>query len=309
MEAPQISVPLRAILTPSEYKQNVQKHGDVFIKAGYMSDYTCGTAYIEYLGIKVAASGYGPHHRPWSRSASNFSEGSYYAIEDTSLISHSSRTGDQQKQSQDGVAVCKFNVDVQIAPFAHVDRSLSGNSEYSRAVASIVQKALVPSIILHRYPKASIDLNIQILQFMPDDVGSNLLLDSTLLQQLITSLAIVAGSCALSDAEVQLYDLVVASLALTTSGFDSVVLSDISQLVQSNKGSDSAVNSQLVLASMPSLQRVTNCVYRNDNASDTSPSTFNDLMECALERNQQAYEILKSAVKAASIKKKKLQKV
>ncbi|KAI3650416.1 hypothetical protein MP228_003897 [Amoeboaphelidium protococcarum] len=309
MEAPQISVPLRAILMPSEYKQILSKHGDVFIKAGYMSDDTCGTAYVEYLGIKVAASVYGPHHRPWSRSASNFSEGSYYAIEDTSVITHSSRAGDKQKYSQDGVAVCKFNVDVQIAPFAHFDRSLSGNSEYSRTVASIVQKALVPSIMLHRYPKASIDLNIQVLQFMPDDVGAKLLLDSTLLQNLITSLAIVAGSCALSDAEVQLYDLVVAYLSFTTLGLGSVVSSDISQIAQFNKRSDGAVNSQLVLASMPSLQRVTNCVYRSENASDNSPSTFNELMECALERNQQVYEILKSAVKAASMRKKKLQRV
>ncbi|KAI3639462.1 hypothetical protein MIR68_002477 [Amoeboaphelidium protococcarum] len=309
MEAPQISVPLRAMLMPSEYKQSLSKHGDVFIKAGYMSDDTCGTAYVEYLGIKVAASVYGPHHRPWSRSASNFSEGSYYAIEDTSVIPHSSRAGDQQKYSQDGVAVCKFNVDVQIAPFAHVDRSLSGNSEYSRTVASIVQKALVPSIMLHRYPKASIDLNIQVLQFMPDDVGSNLFQDFTLLLNLITSLAIVAGSCALSDAEVKLYDLVVASLSLTTSSLGSVVSSDISQLAQFNQGSNITVNSQLMFASMPSLQRVTNCVYRSKNASDNSPSTYNDLMECALERIQQVYEILKSAVKAASMKKKKLQEI
>lgn len=121
-----------------------------------------GSAYIECGHNKILVGVYGPHEL------------------------HS-----KKYSKPDGAVLrCKYNM----APFSVKERKRPGPDRRSTEISKLISEAITPSIFLEKYPRASIDISIEVLEA---EGGTR-------------CLGIVGASLALADAEIPMRDLISA---------------------------------------------------------------------------------------------------
>lgn len=85
---------------------------------------------------------------------------------------------------------CKYNM----APFSVKERKRPGPNRRSTEISKLISEAITPNIFLEKYPRASIDISIEVLEA---EGGTR-------------CLGIVGASLALADAEIPMKDLISA---------------------------------------------------------------------------------------------------
>lgn len=121
-----------------------------------------GSAYIECGGNKILVGVYGPREL------------------------HS-----KKHSKPDGAVLrCKYNM----ASFSVAERKRSGPNRRSTEISKLISEAITPTIFLEKYPRASIDISIEVIEA---EGGTR-------------CLGIVGASLALADAEIPMRDLISA---------------------------------------------------------------------------------------------------
>ena len=121
-----------------------------------------GSAYIECGGNKILVGIYGPREIHSKKHSKN-----------------------------DGAVLrCKYNM----APFSVSERKRPGNDRRSTEISKLISEAITPCVFLEKYPRASIDISIEVLEA---EGGTR-------------CLGIVGASLALADAEIPMRDLISA---------------------------------------------------------------------------------------------------
>lgn len=121
-----------------------------------------GSAYIECGGNKILVGVYGPREL------------------------HS-----KKHSKPDGAVLrCKYNM----APFSVTERKRPGNDRRSTEISKLISEAITPCVFLEKYPRASIDVSIEVLEA---EGGTR-------------CLGIIGASLALADAEIPMRDLISA---------------------------------------------------------------------------------------------------
>ncbi|OED30681.1 exosome complex exonuclease Rrp41 [Methanosphaera sp. WGK6] len=101
---------------------------------------------------------------------------------------------------------CKYNM----APFSVKERKRPGPDRRSTEISKLISEAITPSIFLEKYPRASIDISIEVLEA---EGGTR-------------CLSIVGASLALADAEIPMKDLI---SACAVGKIDDHIVLDLSE--------------------------------------------------------------------------------
>ena len=117
--------------------------------------------------------------------------------------------------------------------------------------------ALMPAVMMEKYPKSVIDLFILVLEC--DGDGAAL------------SNAINAASLALCDADIEMFDLV-ASSSVTLIGDDKI-------LVDANSQEEDLRSGTIVLSVMPSIDQVSHVLHQGTVDSSLAISAFEKCLE------------------------------
>ncbi|MEM7826259.1 MAG: exosome complex exonuclease Rrp41 [Candidatus Aenigmatarchaeota archaeon] len=132
------------------------------------------------------------------------------------------------QEARTGVLRCRYNM----APFSVVERKNPGPDRRSIEISKVIRLALEPAIFLEEFPKAAIDVFVEIIQAD----GSTRVT------------GINAASLALATAGVPMKDLVVACSA---GKIENTLILDLTGLEDNNSESDMA------FAMMPSKKKIT----------------------------------------------------
>jgi len=173
-----------------------------FLQVGTNSQ-ASGSAYVEFNNTKVMAAVYGP--RQTTRGGLGF--------------------------STDGF----LQVDLKTGTFSRRQRGKFGQSQEEKEGSALVQRALEPSVQLHTFPKATVDVYILVLESGGSDLAC----------------AITCASLALADAGVELYDLVAGS---------SVSLVGEHLLLDPAASESAREDAGMLVAYMPQANQVTQVV-------------------------------------------------
>jgi exosome complex component RRP41 len=160
-----------------------------------------------------------------------------------------------------------LQVRYNMASFSVEDRKRPGPDRRSTEIGKVTQEALEPVIFLGRYPRSSIDLNIEILQA---DAGTR-------------CTGINAASLALADAGIPMRDLVVAVAA---GKVDGQVILDL------NKKEDNLGEADLPMAIAPRNKEIT--LLQMDG--HLTPDEFEQAMGYCLGVVDQIYEVQRNAL-------------
>lgn len=152
-------------------------------------------------------------------------------------------------------------------PFSVDDRARPGPSRRDREIGKVTSEALEPVIFVERYPKAAIDIHIEILEA---EAGTR-------------CAGITAASVALADAGIPLRDLVVACAAGKIG--DEVVL-DLA------KEEDMDGQADLPIALVPTTEEVTLLQMDGHLTGDE----FDEAMDLAIDACDEIYEIQREAL-------------
>ena len=203
--------------------KNKQK---LFLKTDCVSE-ASGSSYIEIGNCKLLCSVYGPREIP-------------------------------RKDDYD-FKMCNLNVEFRFASFScFMERKGTliqrEQSLTEKNFSSVVEEALKPSILLHKYPKSQIDLYILCIQ---NDIDSKNIISSS----------IIASSMALSNASIELYDLVASYTYIPIN---------------------------LTIAYMPQLHQVTSLYFSNElNGSKLSVDLFKSYCRDCIENCKKVYTYMK----------------
>lgn len=157
----------------------------------------------------------------------------YYEAENIKIICgvYGPRSSKRSMVSDEGSIYCEF----KFAPFSCNKRCGYIRNAQEREYSLIIQQAFLPAIRLNLYPKSSIDIYITVLE----NDGTTACLAA----------AITCASIALTDAGIQMYDLVAAASATCIKG--NICLDpDASE-------EENDTNSKFMLSYMPSLKQIT----------------------------------------------------
>ncbi|MFQ5887414.1 MAG: exosome complex exonuclease Rrp41 [Candidatus Hydrothermarchaeales archaeon] len=132
------------------------------------------------------------------------------------------------ERSDRAILRCTYNM----APFSVIDRKRPGPDRRSVEISKVTRWALEPAVLLHLYPRTSIDVFIEVLQAQ---AGTR-------------CTGIVAASLAMADAGIPMRDIVPACAAGKIGGEIALDLLDI----EDNYG-----EADLPLAMMPSKDKIT----------------------------------------------------
>ncbi len=196
-----------------------------------------GSAYVEWGGNKVMAACYGPrelHPRHLQRPDR---------------------------------ATLRFTYNM--APFSVSDRKRPGPDRRSREISKVTRDALESVVFTHLFPKAAIDVFVEILQA---EAGTR-------------CVGITAASLALADAGIPMKDLVTSCAAGKIDGKVAVDLFDI----EDNNG-----DADLPIAMIPSRDEIV-LIQMDGNLT---PKEFGDAMKLATEGCKKVYELQKEALRA-----------
>lgn len=168
------------------------------------------------------------------------------------------------QQPNTAVLRCRYSM----APFSVEERKRPGPDRRSVEISKVIREALEPAVFLELYPRAAIDVFIEILQA---DAGTR-------------TAGITAASVALADAGVPMRDLVAA---VAVGKVDGTLVLDLTKL-EDNWGT-----SDMPMAVMPRKKLIT--LLQMDG--HFTPEEFDRALELGLKGCQQIYEAQKRALR------------
>lgn len=168
------------------------------------------------------------------------------------------------QQINRAVLRCRYNM----APFSVDERKRPGPSRRSREISKVAREALEPAVFLERYPRAVIDVSMELLQC---SAGTR-------------TAGITAASVALADAGIPMKDLVASIAAGKANG---TILLDL------QKEEDQFGEGDMPIAYMPQKDNIT--LLQMDG--NFEPDEFNEALELATEGCKQVYEKQREALK------------
>lgn len=204
------------------------------IKSGILEK-ADGSAYLELGGNKAFASVYGPREM---------------------------HPRHLQKTNR-AVLRVRYNM----APFSVEDRKRPGPSRRSTEISKVAREALEPAVFLERYPRAVIDVSMELLQ---SSAGTR-------------TAGITAASVALADAGIPMRDLV-ASIA--SGKVDDTIILDL------QKEEDQFGDGDMPIAYMPQKEKVT--LLQMDG--DFEPQEFEKAIDVAIEGSEKIYKKQKESL-------------
>ncbi len=194
-----------------------------------------GSAFIEFGKNKILAAVYGPREVHPKHMA----------------------------QSDRCVLRCRYHM----SPFSTDTRKSPAPSRREIEISKVMREALEPAVMLEDYPRAAIDVFVEVLQ---SDGGSR-------------CAGITAAAVALADAGINMRDLVAACAA---GKVDEKIVLDINDTEDKEGGADMPV------AYMPRLEQVT--LLQLDG--NLSPDQFGECIDKAIGGCKMIYEIQKQAL-------------
>jgi exosome complex component RRP41 len=194
-----------------------------------------GSAFIEFGKNKILAAVYGPREVHPKHMA----------------------------QSDRCVLRCRYHM----SPFSTDTRKNPAPSRREVEISKVMREALEPAVMLEDYPRAAIDVFVEVLQ---SDGGSR-------------CAGITAAAVALADAGINMRDLVAACAA---GKVDEKIVLDINDTEDKEGGADMPV------AYMPRLEQVT--LLQLDG--NLSPDQFGECIDKAIVGCKMVYEIQKQAL-------------
>jgi len=194
-----------------------------------------GSAFIEFGKNKILAAVYGPREVHPKHMA----------------------------QSDRCVLRCRYHM----SPFSTDTRKNPAPSRREIEISKVMREALEPALMLEDYPRAAIDVFVEVLQ---SDGGSR-------------CAGITAASVALADAGINMRDLVAACAA---GKVDEKIVLDINDTEDKEGGADMPV------AYLPRLEQVT--LLQLDG--NLTPGQFNECLDKAIGGCKMVYEIQKQAL-------------
>lgn len=168
---------------------------------------------------------------------------SYIEIGDLKLAC--SVFGPRQIKGRQYSGKAELNVEVKFAPFSSKKRRKPGKTTESANLSALLYQALLPSLRLDLLPKASLDIHIMVLQ--TDGLDDSCVAASC-----------IAATTALASAGIEMYGLVVGSVALVptkSTNEESVMLDPSSSDLATVTGLRTAT--RILLCGMPALSSVT----------------------------------------------------
>lgn len=168
--------------------------------------------------------------------------------------------------------VANLNCEFRFTPFACFMQRRGGQqsqqqrqSQDEKSMSSAVEEALKPSIMLHKYPKSQIDLYL-------------LCLESDLDAKYALSASVCAASAALSNAAIELYDMVASFTYVPTN---------------------------LTLSYMPQLNQITSIYFSNQHLQSEgffiTSELFKSNIKEAIENCKKIYSYMRFVLQNASI--------
>lgn len=194
-----------------------------------------GSAFIEFGKNKILAAVYGPREVHPKHMA----------------------------QSDRCVLRCRYHM----SPFSTDTRKNPAPSRREVEISKVMRESLEPAVMLEDYPRAAIDIFVEVLQ---SDGGSR-------------CAGITAASVALADAGINMRDLVAACAA---GKVDEKIVLDINDTEDKEGGADMPV------AYMPRLEQVTLLQLDGNLSADQ----FNECLDKAIGGCKMVYEIQKQAL-------------
>ncbi|MFP4005453.1 MAG: exosome complex exonuclease Rrp41 [Candidatus Hadarchaeia archaeon] len=167
------------------------------------------------------------------------------------------------QKSNRAVLRCRYNM----APFSVEDRMRPGPSRRSTEISKVAREALEPAVFLKRYPRAVIDVSMELLQAQ---AGTR-------------TAAITAASVALADAGIPMRDLV-ASMA--SGKADGEILLDL------QKEEDQFGEADMPIAYMAQKDKIT--LLQMDG--NFEPGEFEEALDMAIEGCKYVYEKQREAL-------------
>lgn len=158
---------------------------------------------------------------------------------------------------------CRYN----LAPFSVEDRKRPGPSRRSTEISKVAREALEPAVFLERYPRAVIDVSMELLQA---SAGTR-------------TAGITAASVALADAGIPMRDLVASTAA---GKVDETIILDL------EKEEDQFGDGDMPIAYMPQKKKIT-LIQMDGNFK---PEEFEEALDLAIEGCEQVYEKQRKAL-------------
>ncbi|KXA90582.1 exonuclease [candidate division MSBL1 archaeon SCGC-AAA259I09] len=158
---------------------------------------------------------------------------------------------------------CRYN----LAPFSVEDRKRPGPSRRSTEISKVAREALEPAVFLERYPRAVIDVSMELLQA---SAGTR-------------TAGITAASVALADAGIPMRDLVASTAA---GKVDDTIILDL------EKEEDQFGDGDMPIAYMPQKKKIT-LIQMDGNFK---PEEFEEALDLAIEGCEQVYEKQRKAL-------------
>lgn len=224
--SPQISKKQRS---ESDY-QNVHS---LFIQTGLVAQ-ASGSAYLESESVKVACSIFGPRQQSQQQNRSQMNVGS------------SAGAG---SASRSYTNEAELTVDCRFASFSTFSRKKAGKETESSSLANTIRLALLPSIRLDKLPKSSIDIFITILQA---NAGRG---QGQFDDEACAAAAATVASCALANAGIELYGLVVGVHGVLAPDFAGKSGNRV--IIDATHAEATRASASLTLWSMPALGTIT----------------------------------------------------
>jgi len=198
----------------------------IFMKTDCVSE-AAGSSYIEIGNTKILCSVYGPR--------------------------------EVLRKDDYDFKVANLNCEFRFASFSCFMQRRGTLSQRDQALdeknfSSVIEEALKPSILLHRYPKSQIDLYILCLQ---NDIDSKNIL----------SASVIASSMALLNASIELYDLITAYTYMPVN---------------------------LTVSYMPQLHQITSVYFSNENnRTSLSADLLKSYIKECIENSKKVYSLMK----------------
>lgn len=184
--------------------RHIDKIRPVFLKTGVVSQ-AQGSAYIEQEGTKVICAVYGPR----------------------AVVK-------KEEFSMKGQLTCEF----KFTTFSCEKRRQYQQDSEEKDYSVQLLEALEPAVLLHKFPKAQVNIYVTVLQ----NDGSAL------------AASVTCASVAMADAGVEMYDLVTGCSARLAG--DSILLDPCTHEEYSSKEHSAVNNGSVTVGLMPSLNQI-----------------------------------------------------